>query len=154
MLPAEAVSQINNTLEKYPDSRSALLPALYIAQRHVGHLPLDALHAVATLLDLPDAHVRGVASFHVMFRDSPGGRHLVQLCTNVSCMLAASSGLLDVLKEHFGLRPGATSPDNRFTLLEGECIGECEKVPAMLVDSDVHTGLTAESIIEILARYE
>ncbi len=154
MLPAEAVAEIRNTLKKYPDLRSALLPALYIAQRHVGHLPMDTLHDVGKLLDLPDAHVRGVASFHVMFRDRPGGRHLVQLCTNVSCMLAASSGLLDTLKEHFGLRPGATSPDNRFTRLEGEWIGECEKAPAMLVDSDVHTGLTAESIIEILGRYE
>ena len=154
MLPAEAVSQINNTLEKYPDSRSALLPALYIAQRHVGHLPLDALHAVAKLLDLPDAHVRGVASFHVMFRDKPVGRHLIQLCTNVACMTPETEALLHLLKERLGLEAGSTSPDNRFTLIEAECIGECEKSPAMLVNSDVHTRLTPESILEILAKYE
>ncbi len=154
MLPAEAVLEINKALEKYPDSRSALLPALYIAQRHVGHLPMDTLHAVSKLLDLPDAHVRGVASFHVMFRDKPVGRHLIQLCTNVACMSLATSALLDALKENFGLTVGSTTPDNRFTLIEAECIGECEKSPAMLVDNNVHTHLTVESLLEILEKYE
>ena len=154
MLPAGAVEEIRNALKKYPDSRSALLPALYIAQHHVGHLPNDVLHHVSKLLDLPDAHVRGVASFHVMFRDKPSGRHLVQLCTNVACMTPQTEALLALLKDRLGLEPGETSTDNRYTLVEAECIGECEKSPAMLVNSDVYTRLTPERIMEILARYE
>ncbi len=154
MLPAEAVAEIREALKKYPDSRSALLPSLYIAQKHVGHLPLDTLYDVSKLLHLPDAHVRGVASFHVMFRDKPVGRHLIQLCTNVACMTPETSALLALLNERFGLKPYSTTPDNRFTLIEAECIGQCEKSPAMLVNSDVHTRLTPESLMEILARYE
>ena len=154
MLPKEAVTQINAALKKYPDSSSALLPALYIAQSHAGHLPLHVLDAVARLLDLPEAHVRGVASFHVMFRDKPVGRHLIQLCTNVACMKPETSTLLDAFQERFGLTPGSTTLDNRYTLIEAECIGECEKSPAMLVDHDVHTRLTVESLLEILEKYK
>ncbi|KKL70713.1 hypothetical protein LCGC14_2102160 [marine sediment metagenome] len=154
MLPKEAVARINAALKKYPDSSSALLPALYIAQSHAGHLPLHVLDTVSRLLDLPEAHVRGVASFHVMFRDKPVGRHLIQLCTNVACMTAATTALLDALQERLGLAPGSTTLDNRYTLIEAECIGECEKSPAMLVDHDVHTRLTVESLLEILEEYE
>ena len=154
MLPAEAVARIRDTLSKYPDSRSALLPALYIAQQHIGHLPMDALQHVSKLLHLPDAHVRGVASFHVMFRDKPSGRHLIQLCTNVACMTPETEDLLALLKDSLELTPGSTTSDNRFTLVEAECIGECEKSPAMLVNSDVHTRLTPESLMQILKRYE
>ena len=154
MLPAEAVAEISAALKKYPDARSALLPSLYIAQRHVGHLPMDTLQHVSKLLDLPEAHVRGVASFHVMFRDKPVGRHLIQLCTNVACMTAETEALLKLLNDRMGLAPGATTPDNRFTLIEAECIGECEKSPAMLVNSDVHTRLTPDGLMDILARYK
>jgi len=154
MLPKEAVARINAALKKYPDSSSALLPALYIAQSHAGHLPLHVLDTVSRLLDLPEAHVRGVASFHVMFRDKPVGRHLIQLCTNVACMKPETYILLDALKESLGLTPGSTTLDNRYTLIEAECIGECEKSPAMLVDHDVHTRLTVESLLEILEKYK
>jgi NADH:ubiquinone oxidoreductase subunit E len=154
MLPEEAVKEIREALKKYPDSRSALLPSLYIAQHHIGHLPLDALKSVAKELDLPEAQVRGVASFHVMFRDYTSGRHLVQLCTNMACMSSATEEMLRSLKEKYDMEPGTTSTDNRFTLVEAECIGECDKAPAMLVDSDVHTNLTPESILLILDRYK
>lgn len=153
MLPEEAVHEIKSIIRKYPDRRSALLPSLYIAQSHLGHLPHHCLNTVASLLDLPEAHVRGVASFHVMFRHGPGGRHLVQLCTNVSCMSTVSPEILDALKKEFGLTFGVTTPDKRFTLIEGECIGECDKAPVMMVDSDVHTRLTPKSIVELLSRY-
>ena len=109
---------------------------------------------VAELLGLPKAHVRGVATFHVMFRLKHTGRHLIQMCTNVSCMLDGSDLLLKVLKDRFGLAPGGTSPDKRFTFIEAECIGECEKAPAMIVDSDVHTHLNEEKLVQILEKYE
>jgi NADH-quinone oxidoreductase E subunit len=153
MLPESATEEIQGIIAKYPSPASALLPALHVAQDSIGYISEDAIVGISSLLELPPAHVRGVASFHDMFRSRSHGRHLVQLCTNVSCMLAGAEDLLIAIKERFGLEPGGTTEDKRFTLLDAECIGACEEPPAMLVDSDVHTGLTAESIIEILERY-
>ena len=149
--PAE---EIQGIASRYPDSRSALLPALHIAQKHFGYLSGEALCLVADTLDIPRAHVRGVATYHDMFRDRPEGRHLIQLCTNVSCMVSGVGVILEVLKEKYGLEPGASSPDKRFTHIDAECIGACENAPSMLVGSDVHSNLDERSIVDILSRYE
>ena len=112
------------------------------------------MNSVAEYLDLPTIQVYEVATFYSMFQTREVGRNEVAICTNVACMKPETSALLDALKERFGLTPGSTTSDNRYTLIEAECIGECEKSPAMLVDHDVYTRLTLESLLEILESYE
>ncbi len=146
--------EIKGYLERYPDRRGALLPALYIAQRKAGWLSQEALEAVSEALDLPKATVRGVATFYAMYRQRPMGRHLIQLCTNVACMIFGAERLVDLLKERYGLEPGGTTDDGRFSLVIMECIGACDRAPAMLVDTDFHPGLTEEKIESILEGYE
>ncbi len=138
---------------RYPNQRAALLPALYTIQRERGWLSPEALETVSDCLGVPSATVKGVATFYAMFNTRPVGRHLIQLCTNVACMVMGAERLVDLLKERYGLVPGGTTEDGRFSLVIMECIGACGTAPAMLVDTDFHESLTAEGIVEILERY-
>jgi len=139
---------------KYPDRKSALLPALYVAQREFGWLSEEAMMSVARALNLPEAMVRGTASFYSMFRHKPVGRHLIQLCTNVSCMILGAEKLVDFLRSKYGVEPGGTSLDGRYSLVVMECIGACGTAPAMLVNTDFHDNLTVTTIEEILEKYK
>ena len=139
---------------KYPDRKSALLPALYVAQREFGWLSEEAMMSVARALNLPEAMVRGTASFYSMFRHKPVGRHLIQLCTNVSCMILGAEKLVDFLRSKYGVEPGGTSLDGRYSLVVMECIGACGTAPAMLVNTDFHDNLTEKKIEVILENYK
>ena len=138
---------------KYPDGCFCLLPALYVVQKEHGWISPEALEAVADLLKVPRATARGVSTFYALFHHKPMGRHLIQLCTNVACLIMGGEGLLDVFRKRYGLHPNSTTPDGRFSLLIMECIGACDIAPAMLVDTDLHGNLSEENISEILERY-
>jgi NADH:ubiquinone oxidoreductase subunit E len=86
-----------------------LLPAIYIAQREFGFLSSEAYEAVSAALGVPRATVRGVATFYAMYKHKPMGRHIVQLCTNVSCMILGAERLVDFLKSTYSLEPGGGS---------------------------------------------
>ncbi|MBI5740951.1 MAG: NAD(P)H-dependent oxidoreductase subunit E [Nitrospirae bacterium] len=148
------LKEIDDIRARYPERRSALLPSLYIAQKEFGHLSSEALLCVAKTLNLPEADVRGAASFYSMYRHKPLGRHLIQLCTNVSCMLLGSEKLADFISEKFRVEPGGTSADGRFSFVIMECIGACGTAPAMLVDTDFYDNLSEEGIVEILEKYK
>jgi len=148
------LKEIEEIRTKYPDSRSALLPALYVAQKELGWLSRGAIKAVADALNLPESYVRGTASFYSMFRLKPAGRNLIQLCTNISCMILGAERLQDLLQERYGLAPGGTTEDGRFSLVIMECIGACGTAPAMLVNTDLHENLTEHNIPEILEKYK
>jgi NADH-quinone oxidoreductase E subunit len=144
---------LHHILANYPDKRSALLPLLNKAQEQYGWLSPDAMESVAEALGLTASHVRGVATFHVLYRKQKPARHMVQLCTNITCMILGAETLLDVLAGRFDLRPGRTSGDGRFSLLVMECIGACDKAPAMVVDSELHQVTDKEALIRILEGY-
>ena len=154
MFNETVLKEIEDIRAKYPEQRSALLPSLYIAQREFGWLSPEAMLFVAKTLNLPEAEVRGTASFYAMFRHKPVGRNLIQLCTNVSCMILGSERLLDFLMKRYGIKPDGTSQDGRFSLVIMECIGACGTAPAMLVNTDFHDNLSEKKIEEILERYK
>jgi NADH-quinone oxidoreductase E subunit len=154
MFNSTVLKEIDGIRAKYPDRRSALLPSLYIAQREFGWLSNEAMLYVSKTLNLPEAEVRGTASFYSMFRHKPVGRHLIQLCTNVSCMILGAEKLADFIAVKYGVQPNSTSQDGRFSLVIMECIGACGTAPAMLVNTDFYDSLTEERIIEILERYK
>ncbi len=154
MFNETVINEINEIRGKYPDRRSALLPSLYIAQREFGWLSHEAMSCVAKTLNLPEADVRGTASFYSMFKHNPVGRHVIQLCTNVSCMILGAEKLVDFLKTKYGVAPNETSEDGRFSLVIMECIGACGTAPAMLVNTDFHENLSEKSLEEILEQYK
>ncbi len=103
---------------------------------------------------MPDAEVRGAASFYSMFKHKPVGRYLIQLCTNVSCMILGAEKLVDFLGARYGIYPDGTTQDGRFSLVLMECIGACGTAPAMLVNTDFHENLSEKRIEEILEKYK
>lgn len=153
MFNEAVMKEIEEIRTKYPNSRAALLPALYVAQREFGWLSPEAYEAVADLLGVPKATARGVGTFYAMYKNKPMGRHLIQLCTNVSCMILGAEKLVDFLKIKYGVEPGGISPDGRFSLVIMECIGACGTAPAMLVNDDFYENLTEDNLQETLEKY-
>lgn len=153
-MSAELKNNILSLKDKYPATGAILLPALYLAQKEFGWLSPEAMGFVAETLNISGATVKGVATFYAMYKNKPMGRHLIQLCTNVSCMIFGAERLVDLLSEKYGLVPGGTSEDGRFSLVIMECIGSCDRAPAMLVNTDFHYDLTETNILDILERYK
>ncbi len=154
MFSEAAKKELQEIRLRYPNARAALLPALYVAQREYGWLSPDAYEAVSDLLGVPQAIARGVGSFYAMYKHKPAGRNIIQLCTNVSCMILGAERLVDFLKNKYGLEPGGTTTDERFSLVIMECIGACGTAPAMLINDDFYENLTEKYIEEILQRYK
>jgi NADH-quinone oxidoreductase E subunit len=152
ILSETARAQIRQLMQRYPQARSALLPALDIAQREAGYLSPQVLREVAVLMDLPPVEVASVASFYTMLYRRPVGKHVIQVCTNISCSLMGAEHIVDVLRKKLGIEVGETTPDGRFTLLTVECLGSCGTAPMMQVDDTYYENLTEERLDAILAE--
>src|SRR3989338_1368315 len=145
--------KINSWLKKYPpeQARSALLPALHIVQdAHEGSLTETALEAVADYLQLQKVAVFEVATFYSMYNLKPVGRHQINLCTNISCMLNHSDKIHKHLKNKLGISYNETTPDGKFTLRQVECLAACAAAPACMINKTYHGNLTPEKIDIIL----
>jgi NADH-quinone oxidoreductase E subunit len=127
---AEAQKKIQALCERYPTKQPVVLAALHLAQKEHGHLSDDALALVARTLDLPLAHVHGVATFYTMFRREPAGKNVLRVCTNISCMLRGGYDVLEAFEKKLGVKKGGTAGD--FTLIEEECIAACANAPAVI----------------------
>jgi NADH-quinone oxidoreductase E subunit len=134
-------------LAEYPERRSAILPALRIAQdEHGGWLPPAALREVADALELAPAQVEAVASFYDMLHLEPVGRHLVEVCTNLSCALVGAQQVVDAFEAELGVGPGETAEDGSVTLRTIECAGGCGRAPVVVVDGRYREPVRAEDV--------
>jgi NADH-quinone oxidoreductase E subunit len=153
VLSEKSKTEILKIQAEYPDPQSALLPALCLAQQdYGGWLPEAAFDEVAAVMGLPATQVAAVASFYTMLNRKPVGRHLVQVCTNISCSLLGAEHLVEFIGRKLGIGLGETTPDGRVTLLEVECLGSCGTAPMMQVDDAYVENLTEEKIVQILAN--
>jgi NADH-quinone oxidoreductase E subunit len=133
---SDFVAEVHRLRERYPQGRSAVMGALRIAQeRHGGWLPPEALQEVADAMELEPAQVQAVATFYDMYNLEPVGRHLVEVCTNLSCALVGAKQVVDAFEEELGIRVGATSDDGEVTFRLIECAGGCGYAPVVVVDS-------------------
>jgi NADH-quinone oxidoreductase subunit E len=133
-LTVENEQRARDLIALYPQSRSALIPILHLAQEQDGWLMPDAITHIAELLDLSSAEVFGTASFYDMIFTHPVGRHLVSICTNIACMLNGGYELLEHAEERLGVTAGGTTTDGEFTLEEVECIALCGNAPCLTVN--------------------
>ena len=122
---------------KYPEKRSALIPALHLAQNQVGYLPQETQNEVAALFDLDPNEINAVVTFYDMFFEKPVGKHLLHVCKNVSCMLRGGDEILGSLCQKLQVKGSGTSPDGEFTVVPSECLGACDRAPMMIVDDQV-----------------
>ena len=144
-------AQVAEIAARYPDSRSAVLPALRIAQeRHDGWLPPEAFAEVAEALELTPAYCEAVASFYDMFHLAPTGRHLVEVCTNLSCALAQAQEVVDAFEADLGVPPGETTEDGEVTFRVVECLGGCGYAPVVAVDHRYRHGVRPGDVSAIV----
>ena len=137
MVPENAAhfrGEVAEIAARYPDSRSALMPALHLAQERHGWLSPEALREVGDALDLTPAYCQAVASFYDMYHLAPVGRHLVEVCTNVSCALAGAQQVLEAFESELGCIAGETTEDEEVTLRTIECLGGCGWATVVAVD--------------------
>lgn len=151
MLSEKTRAEILDLKGRFPTVRSAVLPALHAAQAEMRWLPPETLDEVAALLGLPARMIYEAASFYVMFEKQPVGRHLVEVCDNLSCALRGGDHLLTHLEAKWGIRRSQTTPDGRFTLRSVECLGACGTGPCVMIDHRYWEGLTVEELDRRLA---
>ena len=118
----------------FPRPRSALIPLLHLAQEQDGYLTDEAMRRVAELVDATPAEVKGTAGFYEMFRFEPVGTYLVNVCTNISCLLWGGEELLEHACETLDVQVGGTTDDGMFTVEEAECIAACTEAPCLQVN--------------------
>ena len=147
---AQAKQKLDALRQRYPSAQPVVLAALHLAQKEHGDLRDDVLRLVARTLDLPYAHVYGVATFYTMFRRTPGGTNTLRVCTSVSCMLRGAYEVLAAFEKQLGLKPGQANGD--FTLVEEECIAACANAPAIVCGTRYFLDVTPDQVPGIVAE--
>jgi len=153
MLSPEAIKKIDYELTKYPaDQRqAAVMSALRIVQTERGWLSNESITEVAQYLGMPEIAAMEVATFYNMYDLSPVGKYKVTVCTNISCMLRGSDEIVNHLQRKLGVGFNEVTPDGKFCLKEGECMGCCGGAPLMHVNNtQMHEFLTTEKVDAIL----
>jgi len=134
-------------VQRYPPDqrRSAVLPALYLAQYQQGYITANAIRHVAELLGITRADVEDVVSYYTMFYTRPVGKYVINVCRTLSCAINGAERVTEELRGKLGIAPGQTDASGTFTLLEVECLGACDRAPAVMVNDAWHECLTPES---------
>ncbi len=143
-------AEVQELKDSYPDWRSATLPALRLAQERHGYLSPEALRETAAALGTTPAFCESVASFYDMFHLAPVGRHMVEVCTNVSCALAGAQQVLEAFEQELGVAAGETSEDGAFTLRPIECLGGCGWATIVSIDEHYRTHVKPEDVPAIV----
>ena len=150
--PRDLATEIEAVAAQYPDRRSAIMPALRMAQERYGWLSPDALREVGQALDLTPAYCEAIASFYDMYRLAPVGKHLVEVCTNISCALVGAQQVLETFESELGCRAGGTTEDGEVTLGTVECLGGCGWATVVAVDHHYRLHVKPESVGGIIAE--
>ena len=157
-LLSEPVQQaIDAWMTRYPpdQKRSAVLQALMFAQEaNHGYLTIALMDAVADYLDLPHVAVYEVVSFYTLYNTKPVGKHIINICTNLSCQLNDAEKILHHVEKRLGIHLNQTTPDGKFTLREVECLAACINAPVAQIGKKYHENLTTEKIDAILKELE
>lgn len=155
MISEQAKQRMRALAARYPVTRSALLPALHIAQEEEGYITQDGIEAVATVLNLTVDDVKSVATFYTMYYHRPHGEKVIGVCTSIACYLRGCDQLVEHLETRLGIKRGETTPDGNFTLECVECIASCGTAPAMQVNGEFVENVTlemADALVDELAR--
>ena len=147
---ADAQTKIRALCERYPTKKPVVMAALHLAQKEHGHLSDDALRLVARTLDLPYAHVYGVATFYTMYRREPGGKNTIRMCTNISCMLRGGYDVLAAFEQKLGLKKGQSNTE--FSLVEEECIAACDRAPCAVVGTQYYLDLKPSDVDKVISE--
>lgn len=143
--------KLDKIITRYPVKRSAILPALYIAQEEHGYVTDDDVKYIAGRLDMRVNEVEEVVTFYTMYSRKPIGKYKLQVCRTLSCWLRGAEEITERIQHKLGCGIGETTPDGKFTLVEVECLGYCDLAPCLQVNFDYHEKVTPGGVDEIIA---
>ncbi|HKI79276.1 MAG TPA: NADH-quinone oxidoreductase subunit NuoE [Ignavibacteriaceae bacterium] len=146
----ENLKKIDEIVKRYPVKKPAVMPVLYLAQEQNGWISQEVMVEVARVLDMHPEEVLGIVTFYTMYYQKPMGKHHIQVCTNVSCMLRGGYEVFDQVKEKLGIENMQVTSDHKFSLEEVECMGSCGTAPMIAVNEDYYENLSKEKVDEIL----
>ena len=149
-----STEKVEKILSQYPDKQSATLPLLHLAQLENGYISGAVINTVADLVDCHPAVVMDCVSFYTMLYTKPQGRHIIQVCQTLSCSLNGADALVDHVTDKYGIKPGETTEDGRFTLMKVECLGSCGTAPVVQINKEYHEGLSQKLIDELLETHQ
>lgn len=140
----------HDIIARYPIKKSATIPLLHLAQEQDGWVTEEAMEHIAELVDLTPAQVLGTCSFYEMFKLEPVGRYVVNICTNISCLVMGAEELLEHAETTLGVRAGGTTPDGLFTIGDVECIAACTEAPCLQVNYRYFDRVTPHDFDELV----
>jgi NADH-quinone oxidoreductase E subunit len=144
----ENQAKFDENVTHYPPEqrKSAIIYALYLAQGQQGYLTGNAMRFVAQQIGCSKADVEDVVSYYTMFYTKPVGKRVLNVCRTLSCALLGAERVTEELSKKLGIKPGQTTPDGEFTLIEVECLGACDRAPVVMVNDDWHERLAPEQV--------
>ena len=150
---SKEIESIEKIKKRFPEVEAATLPVLWLAQRKFGHTNEHVQELVANTLDLPHAHVHGVATFYTQYYKSPKGKYVLDICTCLSCQLCGAYSILDLVRKKLGIESGETTKDNVFSLQEVECLGACGYAPVLQLNNTTYIhNLTPQKLDQLIEQ--
>jgi len=150
----EVKQMVKGLADQHGRTMESLLPILQGIVSYEQHISEDAMVEVARELNISAAQVYGTATFYSFLHTKPLGKYVIRVCKTITCMMHGKNQIIKELESVLKIRLGETSHDGKFTLLETNCLGQCHKGPAMLVNDEPYTQLTPERVREILMKYK
>jgi NADH:ubiquinone oxidoreductase subunit E len=150
----EMLLKIDEICARYRGRPGALIPVLQSCQEVTGYLPVAVQERIAGGLGVPGHEVYGVTTFYSFFTMKPKGRHTVRVCMGTACYVKGGKEALERLERHLGIRVDNTTPDRRFTLEQVRCLGACGVAPVVVVGSDTHRKIQADTVVNLVEKYQ
>ena len=154
ILTDQIKEEIRTQCEQCGHHQAACIDAMLIAQRHLGWLSDETVHELAVFLGMTLEEVDSLATFYNRLYRQPVGRHVILICDSVSCWIMGYEQILEHLNQKFGVRLGETTPDGRFTLLPTQCLGACDRAPALMIGEELYSNLDPVALDEILEKFK
>jgi NADP-reducing hydrogenase subunit HndA len=150
----EQEAKLRNVIESYADMKGALIPVLHKAQEIYGYLPIEVQRIVADGINIPLAQISSVVSFYDFFNDAANARYTIRMCNSLPCQVKGSSDTISAIEEALGIKDGETTSDGRFALKICECLGVCDRAPAIMVNNEVFGPILPGDVAEFLKKFE
>ncbi len=154
VLAGEVRETAQRIIDKYPNSRSATLPLLFLVQSVEGHVTEQGMREVADMLGLTSAQVLSAGSFYTMLKQHRQGEYLISVCRNISCTHRGSRRVVEAFEQRLGIGVGETTPDGRFSLETAECLATCDGAPALQINYEDFYDVKPSDVPEIVERLE
>src|SRR2546426_6706689 len=154
MISEQAKQRMRDLAARYPVARSAVMPALYIAQQEEGYITPAALQAVAEAIGITVDDVESVATFYTMYYTRPPGKKVIKVCTSISCYLRNCDALVSQLEQRLSIKRGETTPDGAYSLLTVECLASCGTAPVLQVNDEFVENLTPQMVDQLIDAWD